>query len=140
MSEENEPKIIVDDDWKSQVEKEKEQLEQTRAPDENDRSNEIPEASFALLVTTFATQALSAMGFVPNPATGKPEPNKALAKHFIDSLAVLQEKTTGNLTTEESELLNDSLHQLRMAFVAMDQMPPVDNSAGEASKSSIELP
>lgn len=138
MTEENEPKIIVDDDWKSQVAQEKEQIESNRQQD--DPQSEIPEASFALLVTTFATQALSAMGFVPNPATGKPDPNKPLAKHFIDSLSVLQEKTTGNLTAEESELLNDSLHQLRMAFVAMDQMQPDSSGNDEQPSSSIELP
>ena len=138
MTEEKDPKIIVDDDWKSQVEKEKEQIEQERHGD--DDNQQVPEASFSLLVTTFATQALSAMGFMPNPVTGKAEPNKALAKHFIDSLSILQEKTSGNLTKEESELMNDALHQLRMAFVSIDQMPTSDTNEDDAPKSSIELP
>ena len=80
------------------------------------------------------------MGFMPNPVTDKAEPNKALAKHFIDSLSILQEKTSGNLTKEESELMNDALHQLRMAFVSIDQMPTSDTNEDDAPKSSIELP
>jgi hypothetical protein len=139
MSDEQEPKIIVDDDWKSQVEQEKEQIEQKRQQ-EDVEGPQMPEASFAMIVTTFATQALAALGFMPNPATGKAEVDKPVAKHFIDSLAVLEEKTAGNLTAEESSLMNDTLHQLRMAFVAADQMGAASEPASESGKSSIELP
>ena len=135
MTEEQEPKIIVDDDWKEQIQREKEQLEQQ---DTGSSEPQMPEASFSLLVTTLTTQALAAMGFVPNPATGQAEVNRDLAKHFIDSLAVLQEKTVGNLTDEENGLLNESLHQLRMAFVSGG--PENSSQATEEKKSSIELP
>lgn len=137
MNEEQEPKIIVDDDWKEQVQKEKEQLE-GQADGGDSAAYQMPEASFSLLVTTLTTQALSAMGFVPNPVTGKADVNRDLAKHFIDSLAVLEEKTKGNLTDEENGLLNESLHQLRMAFVTP---PPTGaDPTPTAPESQIELP
>lgn len=131
-----EPKIIVDDDWKNQVQREKEQLENV-SQNAEPAAYQMPEASFSLLVSTLTTQALSSMGFVPNPATGEADVNRDLAKHFIDSLAVLEEKTKGNLTDEENGLLNESLHQLRMAFVTP---PPQASSEPEAPKSKIELP
>ena len=58
-----------------------------------------------------------ALGFLPDPSTGKPNPNRVVAKHFIDTLGVIEEKTKGNLTDEEAQFLSETLHQLRMAFV-----------------------
>lgn len=130
-SNEQEPKIIVDDDWKSQVQAEKEELKQKEAaqadettdddadsPNENaDGPQELPPASLTMLVTTLGAQAMAALGFMPDPATGKPNPNRVMAKHFIDTLGVIEEKTKGNLTAEEAQFLNETLHQLRMAFV-----------------------
>ncbi|MEM9413733.1 MAG: DUF1844 domain-containing protein [Planctomycetota bacterium] len=140
MSEENDPKIIVDDDWKQQVQREKEQIEKGADQTQAEDYSQIPEASFPLLVTTFTTQALSALGFVPNPATGKSEVNLELAKHFIDSLSVLEEKTQGNLTAEETSILNESLHQLRMAYVSVSQQGATKPADSNAPQSSIELP
>lgn len=128
----DEPKIIVDSDWKSQVQAEKEKLKQEEAKKsgqdeaaaasaepnpEEFQYGEIPPASFVMLVTTLATQAAAALGQIPEPTTGKPIVNKRLAKHLIDTLAILEEKTQGNLTTDESQLLGAALHELRFAFV-----------------------
>lgn len=135
MTEEQEPKIIIDEDWKDQVQKEKDQQDH-QAPNQSGEA-EIPEASFPMLVTALTTQALSAMGFVPDPVTGTADGNRPLAKHFIDSLGVLQEKTLGNLTNEENELLTESLHQLRMAYVASGQQSEAETPE---DKPSIELP
>lgn len=140
-----EKKIVVDDDWKSQVEKEKEELkqkadEETSAPPE---SPELPEASFSMLVTTLAMQAGASLGQMPDPATGKPQINKPIAKHFIDTLALLETKTQGNLEKEEAELLTTTVHQLRMAFITMPDSIPEENSEAETQgekKSNIELP
>ncbi len=137
MSDENqneEPKIIGDDDWKEQVQKEKEQAQTTT---DEPAQPEMPEASFSLLVTTLSTQVFAAMGFIPDPTTGRAEPNLPFAKHFIDTLEVLETKTKGNLTEEESNLLTESLHQLRMAYI---NAPKLDQSAPESPESSIELP
>ena len=138
---EEEPKIIIDDDWKSQVEKEKEQLQEEiekKASSKGD-TPQLPEASFSMLVTTLAMQAGASLGQFPDPATGKPKIEKPLAKHYIDTLAVLEEKTKGNLDKEEADLINSTIHQLRMAFVTMPDSLP-EEAPTEEKKSSIELP
>lgn len=77
----------------------------------------MPPATFEMLVSMFSTQAMVAMGMIPNPATGKAEKMPDLAKHFIDLLGVLETKTAGNLESQEKALLDSSLHSLRMAFM-----------------------
>ena len=77
-----------------------------------------PPATFEFLVHTLFTQALMALGRVPNPITGKPHRNIDTARHFIDTLDMLEQKTAGNLTTDERRLLEEMQHQLRMMYVA----------------------
>lgn len=81
------------------------------------RDYALPPPSLAFLITTLGTQAMVAMGEVPNPISGRMERLPNQAKHFIDTLAMLEEKTAGNRTPEESALLSSLLHQLRMAYV-----------------------
>jgi hypothetical protein len=76
----------------------------------------IPPASFSLLVTTLASQAMMSLGKLPNPQTGQSEVQPLLAKHFIDTLGLLEDKTKGNLTAEESQLLGNVTHELRMQY------------------------
>lgn len=129
-----EPKIIVDDDWKDQVQKEKAAAEEVEESDPFQQ--ELPPASISMLVTTLSTQALASMGYIPDP-NGQPMTNLPMAKHFVDTLAVLEEKTKGNLSEEENSLLNETLHQLRMAFVnASGASAPESGEGG----STIELP
>ena len=73
-----------------------------------------------MLVTTLSAQAMTALGFFPDPS-GESKPNRAMAKHFIDTLGVLEEKTVGNLDDEEKNMLSETLHQLRMAFITPPQ-------------------
>ena len=147
MSDPEEPKIIVDEDWKSQVENEKEALRQQEAatsesePAHSD-SHGIPEASFQVLLATLATQAMAMLGLLGDvDGSGAPQTNLPMARHLIDMIAVLDEKTKGNLTSEESTALNENLHQLRMAFLAVSQNQGGSAATDEApAKSSIELP
>ena len=137
-----EPRIVVDDDYKQQVEQEKEQLrQQMQDAAENAPADEMqmPPASMPVLITTLATQALSNLGQIPDPIEGKPVIRKSLAKHFIDTLAMLEEKTKGNLSEEETELLGGTLHQLRMIFVGTPDSleTPAENAP---PTSTIELP
>ena len=138
----DEPRIVVDDDYKQQVEQEKEQLrQQMQDAAENAPADEMqmPPASMPVLITTLATQALSNLGQIPDPIEGKPVIRKSLAKHFIDTLAMLEEKTKGNLSEEETELLGGTLHQLRMIFVGTpDSLEMPAESAPPTS--TIELP
>jgi hypothetical protein len=78
-----------------------------------------PEASFDVLVSMLFTQGMAFLGQMPNPATGKAEVNKAYAKHYIDTLELLGQKTEGNLSEDESKMLSEVLHALRMTFVSV---------------------
>ena len=63
------------------------------------------------------TQAMAMLGQIPDPAGGESQINKPFAKHTIDTLEMLDDKTTGNLTEDESKMLAEALHALRMAYV-----------------------
>jgi hypothetical protein len=82
-----------------------------------DEKQQIPPASFVVLVSTIATQASVALGLIADPRTNKPEVNLDLAKHFIDTLTLLETKTKGNLTAEESQLLGAATSQLQLTYV-----------------------
>jgi len=114
------PEIIVDEDWKSQIERERAtpaSPEKTpQNPEELDYS-QLPKADFSLLVSMFSTQALVSLGLIPEPGTGAPRTQLPLARHFIDLLGILEDKTKGNLSPEESNSLTENLHYLRMAFM-----------------------
>ena len=138
----DEPHIIVDDDYKNRVAQERERLRQEMesSPQGTVEGMEMPPASIPMLITTLATQALSNLGQIPDPIEGQAVIRKPVAKHFIDTLAILETKTQGNLTEEENELLNGTLHQLRMVFVATpDSMPAASAGTGPTSP-TIELP
>src|SRR5947208_3591289 len=68
-----------------------------------------------------AQNAALFLGQIPNPKTGQGEVNLELAKLFIDQLAMIQEKTRGNLTNEEATALRNTLSNLQMAFVEVAQ-------------------
>jgi len=123
-SRDDEKKIIIDEDWKSQVEREREELnaEPEADPEANpDQATGLPPASFLLLATTLATQAMAGLGQLPDPIEKKPIVNLQLAQHYIEMLAVLEEKTKGNLTDEEQEMLGSVLYQLRSVYIAVDR-------------------
>jgi len=166
MTDDPEKKLHVDEDWKTQVEREKEaakakagaagpsaapqtaserpsaeaptttgeEAARQRAAESTgeeqpygepagkstaraERDYPLPPPTLSFLITTLGTQAMVALGEVPNPINGKLERLPQQAKHFIDTLAMLEEKTEGNRTPEESAILRSLLHQLRMAYV-----------------------
>jgi hypothetical protein len=140
MAEQNpEKKIIIDEDWKSQVEAEKEaakmmeEAEQTEPETEPSPAGdaELPPPTFAGLVQTFAAQVLLALGQIPDPIEKKPVVRLGVARHFVDTLGLLEEKTKGNLSPEEAQLLEGTLHELRMACVAMQNAPPPSPAGDE---------
>ena len=130
-------KIIIDEDWKSQVEAEKEEAEANReASDAADPTGSIgsedekptqeiplPPADFTTIVSMLATQAMLNLGTLPNPMTGKTDRNLPQAKHAIDLVEVLKEKTKGNCNPQEEAMLQNLLHELRMAYVASQGQP-----------------
>jgi hypothetical protein len=130
------PKIIVDSDWKSQAQAEKERLaaaEKAAAPKPKPAAPGEPAAGpggtpgaegepvspFEELVRMLATQALLYMGAFPDPQTGKAIVALDYARLHIDMLGALQEKTKGNLSKEEETLLTQAVHELRLQYVEL---------------------
>lgn len=72
---------------------------------------------FIEFVVMHAQNAALFLGQIPNPKTGEAEINLDLARMFIDQLAMIQEKTRGNLTSEEAKVLSNALSNLQMAYV-----------------------
>lgn len=90
--------------------------------DETDIPGAEEPASFVNFLTTLASQAASALGAVPHPVTGQRQVDLESGKYWIDVLAMLQQKTAGNLHSQEARLLEGLLSDLRMQFVAISRM------------------
>ena len=78
----------------------------------------MPEIDFGTFVMSLATSALVHLGEVEHPEIKAGSGNLSLAKQTIDILGMLQDKTRGNLTNEETQLLTNLLYDLRMKYVA----------------------
>ncbi|MBU0693237.1 MAG: DUF1844 domain-containing protein [Candidatus Omnitrophica bacterium] len=99
----------TDEDWKTQVDKEKSETEEAK---------EIyHQPTFTIFLSSLSMQAMIAMGKLENPLTNKAETNYDQARFLIDTLEIIKEKTKGNLTPEEEKLLGDSLFNLRMIYI-----------------------
>jgi hypothetical protein len=118
-----EKKIIVDEDWKHEAQREKEILaaqeetEKKQEQEENGPRGPLPEGNFAALISMLTTQALFALGLLQIKGQEKRQPDLELARYNIDMLETLEEKTKGNLTEEEAIVLANTLNDLRMGYV-----------------------
>lgn len=98
---------------------------------------------FIEFVMMQAQNAALFLGQIPNPQTGQGEVNLELARMFIDQLAMIQEKTRGNLSSEEATVLRNTLSNLQMAFVEVSQSgagagaPRQQSSAPQPSEQEI---
>lgn len=81
------------------------------------------EIDFYTFILSLGSSAFVHLGDAPHPETGKVEPNLLLAKQTIDILGMLQEKTRGNLTSEEEKVLQTLLSDLRLRFVTRSTEP-----------------
>lgn len=114
------PKIIVDSDWKSQAQAEKERLAAKEESLPRAGAPEgMPPADFRTLMSMIATNALVYMGAFPDPETGRAIVALDYARHYIDLLDVLAEKTKGNLNEEETADIAEVLNELRMRYVQL---------------------
>lgn len=129
-----EKKIIIDEDWKSQVQAEKEAANKAAAHQpaaeagsgagsKAARDVQMPPASLEMLVTTLVTEAMISLGQVPHPQTGEVVFQPLQAKYLIDTIDMLREKTKGNVTADETNLMEQLLHQLRLAYVQLTAAP-----------------
>ena len=114
-------KIIVDEDWKQEAQKEKEILAAQEEAEKEKKDEQdygpLPEGNFAALISMLTTQALFALGLLQVKGQEKKKPDLAMAKYNIDMLETLEEKTKGNLTPEEETVLSSTLSELRMGYV-----------------------
>lgn len=81
------------------------------------KKDPLPKIDFSSFILSLYSSGLVQLGKVEDPTTGKKEINLDLARHTIDMIAMLEEKTKGNLTDEEKNLLKALLSEIRMAFV-----------------------
>lgn len=131
-------KIHIDADWKAEAAKEKQRLsEQSKAASAEaakaagaaggqkpgggaagaGEQRGIPKASFETLVSHAASQALLFLGVMPDPSTGRRMYHPEMARFQIDTLAVIAEKTEGNLSEDEKKMLDTTLYELRQAYI-----------------------
>lgn len=135
MSEDG-PKIFIDEGWKAQVQREKEEAAKKvggvepvadGAPQPDEASDDVvldydPEqASFSALVGSLATQAMFALGLIADPESGQVMVNLDAARYTLDLLSVLIEKTQGNLSSDESKMLLQTTGELEQAFAVRVQ-------------------
>lgn len=137
---EEQPSLHIDTDWKKQAQEEKKRLaeqEQQKAPaaaskpapaepagmpraGQSGRTRELPPATFTTLVQSIVTQVLFYLGEL-SARGAEPSLNLDMAKHNIDMLGVIEEKSKGNLTEEEQRLLDGALYETRMRYVGIAQ-------------------
>jgi hypothetical protein len=86
-------------------------------PAEPQSAWEMPQPTFGGLVGLLSAQAMMFLGLIPNPATQNAETQLPTARYFIDMISILEEKTAGQLTKEESHFLDETLHSLRMTYM-----------------------
>lgn len=86
-----------------------------------DGGQELPAVDFATFVLSLNHSALMHLGVAPDPITGQTEANLPLARQTIDLVALLQEKTKGNLTGEEERIIEQILYELRLRYVEISK-------------------
>jgi hypothetical protein len=99
--------------------------EKSRATDAQERPSAadaeqeppLPEINFSTFVVSLNASALLHLGAIEDPTTGQTNKNLSMAKQTIDILNMLEEKTVGNLSTEESNLIKSILYDLRIIYV-----------------------
>ncbi|MGH7219444.1 MAG: DUF1844 domain-containing protein, partial [Nitrospiraceae bacterium] len=92
--------------------------QQQAAPSNLHQGSGIP-VTFSSFVISLGSSSLMLMGERLDPQQPPMPPNLPQAKDIIDLLSVLEDKTTGNLTTEEQAVLRDMLYALRMKYVSL---------------------
>ena len=122
-------KLHIDSDWKAEAQKEKERLAQKEkeqkvrapkpgaGPSPEGGQQELPEPSFRSLVGMLASQAIMGLGAMADPQTNRVIIDLEGSRFAIDLLEVLEQKTKGNLTEEETKDLQQILAELRSRYV-----------------------
>ncbi|MDY0133088.1 MAG: DUF1844 domain-containing protein [Desulforegulaceae bacterium] len=83
----------------------------------SEKTDSMPDIDFNTFIMSLNASALYNLGMIPDPGTGQKNKNISLAKQTIDIIAMLKEKTKGNLNEEEIKLIENILHDLRLMYV-----------------------
>lgn len=124
MPGDEQPKIIIDTDWKSQAQAEKARLEEEaakKAAQAKAAPGSDEPVTFEEICRMLAVQALTFLGEIPDPRTQQRVFAPELSKLYIDMLGVLEQKTKGNLSKTEEEFLGGILNEARLAFVEVSK-------------------
>jgi len=125
-------KKTVDEDWKAEARREQEKLEKKLEEKRAERP-ELPAPDFVHFVSGIAAQTLMQMGEIENPFAGEKRVDLQSARYSIEVIAMIEEKTKGNLTPDEERYLKAALHDLRMRYVeaasGKSEAPPADAGA-----------
>ena len=105
------------------------------AEEKKNESPGFPPLDFETLITEYSTTAMAYLGGMPDPETQEPIFNLQLAKRMIDTIDLLKEKTKGNLSTPESNFLENTLYSLKMTYVRAVQSSASPGSGKEDDKS-----
>ncbi len=103
------------------------QFEQAKAQDEaagstqSEAGGPLPPVEFSGLILSLSHAAMMHLGQIPDPNTGQARMDRDLARHTIDTLGMLKDKTKGNLTPEEQKLIDHALTELRLAYVRLNR-------------------
>ena len=117
----------VDEDWKQAVAEDKARAREheQKPPGETPKTSEtagkrgpLPEPSIQLFMAGLYAQTLMLLGEMENPATGEKTVDVQEAAYMVDTIALLRDKTKGNLTPEESAYVQNILTDLRMRYVS----------------------
>ena len=84
---------------------------------QSEPQSELPQIDFGMFVMSLASSVLVHLGEIDHPEAKSREPNLPLAKQTVDILGMLRDKTRGNLSQEEAQLLDNLLYDLRMKYV-----------------------
>ena len=107
-----------EDKKESSGEEVKDQAQKETTPEEKQKPEiHLPEINFATFIISLNASALVNLGVIEDPASGKKIKNLAMGKQTIDILSMMEEKTKGNLTTEEENMLKNILYDLRIIYV-----------------------
>ncbi len=114
-NEQSESKIIIDSGWKEEAAQEKAKLDEELH--DVGGNQELPQASFVELINMILMQATVSLTGYQSPDGQVVPADHRVAKHFIDLLEVLKEKTAGNLSEDEQKMIDTVLHEMHMRFV-----------------------
>ncbi|MBI4559431.1 MAG: DUF1844 domain-containing protein [Candidatus Hydrogenedentes bacterium] len=139
MSEE-EPKIIIDEDWKAQVQREREQAKKTAEEKKPEAPGEKPapsgeESLFVSLISSLTAQTMFALGLIAEREAKEVTVDLGQARYIIDTLMMLRQKTKGNLTPNEEGHLSEAVAELQRIYVVRAQQ--VQESALQGAAKNV---